>query len=168
MGERQRGERIEQPERSRQAPGLQSGSGQRAEGEQIALRDEDDARDRKNDQQPDREQQVDRAGGDPVLQQREEYKRIHAVRRRRSGSRRQSGSAQWIAIQAPSFTSTSTAARSSCPLWLVGDMLYTPLTPISSCVFSNASRSATRNASVPGCPACSAAGIAFFKSSMAS
>jgi hypothetical protein len=90
---------VEQPQRAGDGTGLQSCSGERAERQQIALRDEDDAGDRKDDQQPDREQQVDRAGGDPVLQQRKKNKGVY-----------------WMALQAPSFTSTSTAARASWPL----------------------------------------------------
>ena len=50
----------------------------------------------------------------------------------------------------PSLTTTSTRARSSMPLWLVGLMLNTPWQPTTPCCCSSASRSATRNASVPG------------------
>ena len=67
--------------------------------QQISLRDEDDAGDREDDQQPNGKQQIDRAGGDPVLQQRKKNKGVY-----------------WMALQAPSFTSTSTAARASWPL----------------------------------------------------
>ena len=85
---------------------MQRGGGQRAKCQQVALRHEDDARDGERDQQADGEQQIDRAGGDAVLQQGEEYEGVY-----------------WIALQAPSFTSTSTAARASWPLWSVGDMV---------------------------------------------
>jgi len=85
---------------------MQCRGGQRAECQQVALRHEDHPCDGERDQQADGEQQIDRAGGDAVLQQGEEYEGVY-----------------WIALQAPSFTSTSTAARESWPLWLVGDML---------------------------------------------
>ena len=90
---------VEEPQRARDVPGLQFCGGERAERQQIALRDEDDAGDREDDQQPDGKQQIDRAGGDPVLQQRKKYERVY-----------------WMALQAPSFTSTNTAARASWPL----------------------------------------------------
>jgi hypothetical protein len=78
---------------------LQGSGGKRAERQKIALRDEDDAGDREYDQQPDRQQQIDRPGGDAVLQQGQKDEGIY-----------------WMALQAPSFTSTSTAALASWPL----------------------------------------------------
>jgi hypothetical protein len=51
------------------------------------LRHEDDAGDRKDDQQPDGEQQINRTGGDAVLQQGQEDEGVY-----------------WMALQAPSFT----------------------------------------------------------------
>jgi hypothetical protein len=90
---------VEKPQRAGGLTGLQCGGGKRAECQQISLRDEDDAGDREDDQQPNGKQQIDRAGGDPVLQQRKKYERVYG-----------------IALQAPSFTSTSTAARASWPL----------------------------------------------------
>ena len=90
---------VEQPQRAGNGAGLQRGSSECAECQQISLRDEDDAGDREDDQQPDCEQQIDRTGGDPILQQRKKNEGVY-----------------WMALQAPSFTSTSTAARASWPL----------------------------------------------------
>ena len=70
-------ERIEQPQRAGHVAGKQEGEGERAIGDEIALRDEDDAGDREDQQQPEREKQVDRARGQPVLQKQEEDLRVH-------------------------------------------------------------------------------------------
>src|SRR5437868_7972900 len=74
--------------------------------------------------------------------------RIAGRRRGHSGSRR----------NLPSLTMTSTRARSSMPLWLVGLILNTPWQPVISLCCSSASRSAMRNASVPGLAVLSAMG----------
>ena len=74
------GEAVQQPKRAGHVARLQRGHRQRAERQQIALRNEDHPRDREHDQQPDRQQQVDRAGGDAVLQQREEDEPVHVSR----------------------------------------------------------------------------------------
>lgn len=58
---------------------VQRGERQRCEGDELALRHEDHARDGKDQQQGDGDQRVDRAVDDRILNQKENYRGIHAT-----------------------------------------------------------------------------------------
>ena len=105
------------------------------------------------------EQQIDRAGGHAVLQQREEDERVHAAR------------AVGLLDSPPGAVLALRPAprRAGILAVMVGGRHRVDAADADeSWVFSSASRKATRNASVPGLPAFSASGIAAFSSSIAS
>ena len=74
------GEREQQPDRARHLAELQQRERQRAEGDELALRDEDDARDREHQHDRQRQQRVDGAVGDAVEQQDAGDREVHASR----------------------------------------------------------------------------------------
>ena len=73
-----------EPDGARHLAGRQQRIGERAEGDELALRYEDDARDREDQHQRQAKQRVDRTVGDPVLKQKQKDRRIQD---RRSPSR---------------------------------------------------------------------------------
>ena len=79
LGQGRRAQDIKQPERARNAVGDDAGQCQCREGYQIALRNEDHAGDGEGNQQANSEQQIDGAGGQTILQQREKDRLIHQV-----------------------------------------------------------------------------------------
>ncbi len=71
-------EAEQQPDRPRHPAELEQRERQRAEGDELALRDEDDARDREDEDDRERQQRIDGAVGDAVEQQDAGDRSVHA------------------------------------------------------------------------------------------
>ena len=74
--ERHHAHRDRQPDRARHLAGRQAGIGQRAKGDELALRDQDHPRHREHQHQRQAEQRVNRAVGYAVLQQEQQNGRV--------------------------------------------------------------------------------------------
>ena len=108
---------------------VEAGQGQRGEGYELALGHQDDAGDGKHHHQRDREQDIHGPGGQPVLQQEAENRKVHdrpmAVENGTRPSRAACAgrAAYGTRVQPPFSMRIITRLRSSSPRWSVADMV---------------------------------------------
>ncbi|MNE35366.1 hypothetical protein D3C80_1291210 [compost metagenome] len=91
LGAHQCGTAEEQPEGAGHLPGLQGGQGQRTEGDEVALADQDHPRYREHQNDGQRDQRINCARSQPVLRQKGQDCKVHGKPQRMEAAGQSAG-----------------------------------------------------------------------------